>query len=107
MRILRTLFLVAASIAVIVALWRTHWEARLSYEGTAIIDLPRSPIWSPPPTPSYEVFRSTFNTLPTAAASASIRRVFRTDRTFFDFALYLWAVCTGFGVVYLCVRRRT
>src|SRR5258706_7466166 len=106
MRMLRTFFLVATVIVALIALSRAHWEGTLSDGGTWIVDLPRSPVWSPPPVPAYETFRSTFDMLPVSATSAPIRRVFRADWTFLDFTLYLWAVAAVFGIIYLCIHRR-
>ena len=105
MKILRAPFLFATALAGLMTVSRAHWEGTLSDGGTWIIDLREAPIWSPPPLPTFEKFRSSFDTLPTTAASAPIRRIFRADRTFVDFALYLWADTALFGMIYLCVRR--
>jgi hypothetical protein len=68
-----------------------------------IIDLPRSPVWSPPAIPSRDAFTRTFTDVP--PSSSPVLRRFRLDGTLLDAALYLWADTATFGLVYLLIRR--
>jgi hypothetical protein len=106
MQLARIMFLFSIVCISIVTLSNAHWEGRLTAaDETLILELPRSPVWSPPAIPSYQELRGTLHTLSATAQSATKRRVFRADLTLFDFGLYLWADTFVFGFLYLCFRR--
>ena len=105
MRMLSFMFLVSALVVCLVAFSRGRWEATLAAgSSTWIIDLPRTPAWSPPAIPTLDSFTNTFSDIP--PTSSPVLRRFRLGWTFLDAALYFWAVSVAFGLAYLLFRRR-
>jgi hypothetical protein len=94
-------------IIAVLTLSNAEWQGTLNTANneTYIMHLPRGPVWSPPPVPSYQEFRTQFDTLPADAKSAQRRRVFGAEEFSLRFELYLWADTLVFGYLYLCFRR--
>lgn len=86
-----------------------QWEGRLRHSvfRTSIIDLPRSPIWSPPPLPDYADFPADSDDGGLPAESSTplvIERRLRFTFMYIDTLLWLWPVTLLAGVGYRVLR---
>ena len=105
---LRIVFLAAVVCAASRILYHCRWEGYYnSGSGTWIIHLETTPVWSPPPTPTYDQFRAAFDDLPQdQLRGTSISRILKWDWMVLDFLLYFWGITTTISVVYLCGRSK-
>ncbi len=103
---LRSSFILAAAVLLLVTLLCGQWQGHLKYGGTTfIVDLPRAPVWSAPTLPTYATFQSTFTDLPTQQpANSRIIRYLKWDWMFFEFALWLWGITAVVGLLYVGIR---
>ena len=111
MHALRLIFVLACLGCVAYEAENVPWEGHLMAPGRhpAIVELGRSPIWAPPPEPTYATFED-FRGFPDfpdqGTPGLEIRRVLAVDWIEMDLMLYLWAVTVTCGLVYLAVRGR-
>ena len=107
MRYLRLLLLALLVASALAAASRASWEAHLvCVKQTFIIDLPARPIWSPPPIPTYDIFKQTFSELPGSEPSGAVSiRIFRYDYTVFFFFIYVAVSSVVCGLLYFFTRR--
>jgi hypothetical protein len=98
--------LLATSVFFVVS--HCSWEGHLVLNNqTYIINLPERPLWSPPPVPTYETFKQTFNQdVPSQKAYGSaIVRVLRYDSVIFEFMFLVIISFIICGLPYLFMRR--
>lgn len=105
------MFLCFVAIAVLRSLNDADWEGRLKDgECTFILELPDSPIWSPPAKPCYEDFESSFGELHEFPSrkhpELTIERVPRIDRVILQILALLLPVCLIGGLMHLAVSGR-
>jgi hypothetical protein len=110
MIIIRILFLVLGLGCIVAVAWNGRWEGRLlQADDMWTINLGQTPIWSPPPVPSYSSFKETFQNsrdFPVEGMSKyRIQRVLKLDWMFLDFLLYFWPISGLCGLVYLMVGK--
>ena len=106
---LRWVFLLACLGCVAVVAWNGRWEGRLTRGNhTWIVDLDRTPVWTPPPDPSYARFQKDFKESQSFPAEETpdlaIRRALKLDWMAVDLLVYLWPVSVVAGLLYLATR---
>ena len=105
----RTIFLIACLVCVIIVISTAHWQGCLSLENHGwLVDLHRSPIWAPPPAPSYSRFANTFSEssdFPLEnTPGLTIVAVMDREALALDLLLYLWPVTLVCGLLYFIYR---
>lgn len=105
--VLRSFFLIAVGLMFILLGSHAPWTARLNPQPlhTFIMDLPRHPLWSPPPTPTLEHFEDVFAS-ERFSASAAIHVSVDWFKLFFEILVGLWLMMICIAFVYLVVADR-
>jgi len=103
---LRYTFLVICLACPLLAIGNCRWQGKLTLDHDAwIVDLGRTPLWSPPAVPNYSKFKDVFKdsaALPAEdSAGLAITRQADLESLLIEFFLYLWIVTVVFGLLYL------
>src|SRR5215831_18580004 len=109
MIVLRSAFLVTCLACPLLAMGNCRWQGKLTLDyHTWIVDLGRTPLWSPPAVPSYAKFKEAFKDsadLPTEdSAGLAITRQVDLESLVIELFPYLWIVTVVFGLLYLAGR---
>ncbi len=106
--IAKYVILVVSVAAVLITFGNSYYDGHLwTGSSTYIIDLDRSPLWSPPPSPDYAAFKSTFDDLPSSKpAEFTITRVHKWSWTLLDLALLFLLIGLISALVYFPLRKR-
>ncbi len=107
MWVLRILFLLSMTAALIVPMSRGRWEGHLQRGNSRWrVDLDRGPVWNPPPLPDYSTFQETFPDLPwEQPPRSSITRVIVWYTLLMEILLAIWWISGVLAIVYLIVRQ--
>ena len=111
LRVLRNTFLLTlTSICVFGLGIHGQWESRLTVgHHSYILDLPSSPVWSPPEVPTYEAFKRKFGSADFPAPDTpglSIRRTLRLVHMVVYSLTLLWPTAVIAGLLYLDARGK-
>jgi hypothetical protein len=106
MIVVKSLFMSACFVCIAIVAWNGRWEGQLlESNSTWAVDLGRSPIWSPPPTPSFERFQKAFGSHRDFAGAFNpnykIHRNLKLDWMVVDLLVYLWPATMFSGLCHL------
>lgn len=108
-RRLRQCFYVLFVAAQIYCLATCPWSASLvpASGGNCLLNLPTSPIWSPPETPTYADFVKSLPSLGGTPEPPHPPRVYpNIGSLFFHFVLWLWLLCVVVAIIYSTLFQR-